>query len=235
MRKEESGKRRVRQGRKRQYCLDDLLETLLNEPLGFNAIVEKINEDKFAGAILSPSYSKGTIIKYLRDAIKDELVEYIDIERKGVGENRRPIGLTPKGKKRAERNRITTALTVLSDVEFKRFVLNYKLYIVREIVNYFDDLSSGSGYPVPSRNLDDDAEVEGLVNQIEADLRYHSFKEDEIVRLWLIDRGYPVLDVIKRLGAPHLHNGDTSTRPTYTPQEEELIKQIKAKLGINSS
>jgi len=235
MRQEEAEESNDRMGKKREYCLDDLLETLLEGSLGLNGIVKKINEEKFAGLIPSPSYHRNTVLKNIHYAVGKKLIKYVLVDRKGVGSIRRPLCLTAKGRKRAERNRITTALTILSDIEFKRFVINYKLYVVREIVNYFDDLASGSGYPVPSRNLDDDNEVEGLVNQIEADLRYHSFKEDEIVRLWLIDRGYPVLDVIKKLGAPHLHNGDTSTKPTYTPQEEELIKQIKANLGIKGT
>jgi len=234
MRKEEAGEARERKGKRREYCTDDLLETLLERPLGLNGIIEKINEDKFARAILSPDYSKGTVIKYLRTAVTDELVEYMEIDRKGVGENRRPICLTPKGKRRAERNRIFNALTILSDDEFNRFVLNYKLYVVRMIMDYFDDSASGSGFSVSSIDMEDDNVVEDLVNSIEADLRYHSFKEDEIVRMWLIDRGYPVLQVIKTLGAPHLSgNRETNSKPEYTPKEKEIIRQIRDKLCLS--
>jgi hypothetical protein len=233
LRKEEEESSRDRQGIRREYCLDDLLETLLEGPLGFNGILRKINEEKYTGAIVEPHYCKATVRSYLNKAIERNLAKYMNPKASGVGDcYRRPVCLTAKGRARALKNRVTNAITILSEEDFKGFVLNYKLYVVREIIGYYDDLSSGSGGPVSGTNFEDDAEIEKQVNLIEADLRYHSFKEDEITRMWLIDRGTPVLEVIKKLGAPNFfgHYNPKDPKPEYTLQEQELIKQIKEKL-----
>lgn len=232
MRKEESEERRDRQGKRREYCLDDLLETLLDGPIGLNAIIEKINEDKFEGAILSPSYSKGTILKYLRQAITDKLVEYIDIERKGVGENRRPIGLTPKGKRRAERNRITNAICVLSEEDFQNFILKYKLTVVRQIVTYFNDRALNEGFYNGGYDENDDDLIKNMTLHTEADLRLHGFKEDEIVQMWLINRGEPVLRVIERFSGPTFFGShENISEVKHTEEEQLFINNIKQQIA----
>jgi hypothetical protein len=237
MRKEEAKDRRDRQGKIREYCLDDLLETLLEGPLGLNGILEKINEEKFAGNITEPTYSKGTVIKNLRRAVgvEEGLAEYVPDKRKGVGDKRRPIRLTAKGRKRAERNRITNAICVLSDDDFKRFIMNYKVLLVREFIDYFDDRAIGAGFFNSPYHAENDKELEKIMNQkvidAENDLRLHGFKEDEIVKMWLINRGELVLRVLEKFSGPTFFSrGKNIPKEEHNDKEKAFIAKIKKDL-----
>jgi DNA-binding PadR family transcriptional regulator len=212
------------QGIERQYCREDILIALLDGNFGFNEIVKRFEHSIEKTKQGKRTYSRGTVYKYLRDLVEDKKVQYSDSELE-YGKLRRPYTLTIDGKKEAENLLPLNIIRSWSNEQLSQFIVNYKLSIINNIVEYFGVKAYKNKLidkPNLRRLLSLERVDEGAKSSIaiDNDLKGHGFTYDEIINLWLMYNGEDIKRILENLGGGHFFE-----RMPFKPETNLTDKQ----------
>lgn len=222
------------QGIERQYCREDILITLLDGDFGFNELVRRFEHSTEKIKQGKRTYSRGTVYKYLSDLVDENKIQYSD-NKLEYGKLRRPYSLTSDGRKDAEKLLPLNIIRSWSNEQLSQFIVNYKLSIIQNIIEYF-------GAKAYKKKLIDKSNLRRLISlerfdegtnsstAIDYDLKQHGFSYDEIINLWLMYNGEYIKKILENFGGSHFFERLPFKLETVTltdKQKEEEKMNIK--------
>ncbi len=211
----------------KQSCENEILEALLEEPLGTTQLIKK------------SKYAKMTVIKYIRTLLKDKKIAYKD-KRVAFGKREYPFCLTLKGEQEAKKQGFVKTIQKLPIEIVREVIMNNKLVAL----DYLIEISNTSHIKVLTKNspyekfriikpekqikyhmsipfniptidenwLKEDARGSILpivpfkkkrekaiitIDVIEKVLRSYNFNEIEILKMWIIHKGWLIAEVLR--------------------------------------
>jgi hypothetical protein len=198
----------------RENCPKDILIELLNKEQGFKQLVDKFNG----------KYARGTVSKYLKELVKDNMISYKNVNVE-FGKLERPYCLTKAGLEEAKIQGFVKTLQSLPDQLKTQFILNYKDYVMNKVKNslfypYSPARLNQAKFPVLAPDYQRERfklmrewtkvrpnnEIEKLSQALETDLVNHGFTDEEILKLWILGNGFFMSRAVKAYGAPTFFN-----------------------------
>ena len=169
-------------------CENQILLSLLEQPMGAEQLVAKLN------------FAKATIYKYLKELYNDQLIEYESPSKK-FGEIKRPYRLTLEGDKRARDEAYFRNLRRVSRPVLDNFILTAKIKAAGIWIDY---LASPFDEQTPSNisllsNLmhpDNRQKARLIIDLIEAELAKIGYSIENIYKLWLIRQGGNIPEIL---------------------------------------
>lgn len=208
-------------------CQSEILIALSNSPNGLLA----------ARLLEQSSFSPKTVYKNLRILDDNKLIDYVESKTKR-GEMRRPIHLTGKGKQEAIKRGILRELESLSPKFLEQVLLNGKLTAILDIKDEICSKINLDFRTMVGMSPSDNDEIKKFAVAIENDLRNIGFSDSEIFKLWIVDNGSCVVQLIEEFGSPSFCNLFSINAPFKDLSKEEKdkwIKWAKARLKIYTS
>lgn len=207
----------------RERCPSDILIEILNEEQGFKKLV-----DRFEGR-----YARGTVSKYLKELLKENMVSYRN-NNVEFGKLERPYCLTDKGKKEAEKQSLMRDLQTLSPDILKDFILNIKL---KSMSSWIGDLVSEDesiwtiekiipiNYEVVG--LRDKEKAKLIIRIIEKELMRIGYSNDEIYKLWLLGNGVGITSALQCFGSDNFFKQlpFKTRREEYSESEKRYVNK----------
>jgi hypothetical protein len=183
----------------RTTCPSDILVSLIGGDIGFEDLVTKLEK----------KYSRGTVSKYL-----NELYIVGKVQRRGI---RGMYYLTPNGLKEAKKQGFIRAVQILTPEVYEQFILNYKSSFLKGLLitafgdhyYHFSEKAKAAYAQIMETPEPENESAKKQVEAIEKDLSNYGFSDDQIVKLWLINKGNFLFLISKNLGFPlffGLHN-----------------------------
>jgi DNA-binding PadR family transcriptional regulator len=208
-------------------CQSEILIALSNNPNGLLA----------ARLLEQSSFSPKTVYKNLRILDDNKLIDYVESKTKR-GEMRRPIRLTVKGKQEATKRGILRELESLSPKFLEQVLLNGKLTAILDIKDEICSKINPDLRTMIAMSPSDNEEIKRFAVAIENDLRSVGFSDTEIFKLWILDNGSDIVQLIDIFGSPSFCNlfsikADFENVPQE--QKDKWIKWAKTRIRIFTS
>jgi DNA-binding PadR family transcriptional regulator len=170
-------------------CENQILMSLLTEPLGAEQLVKKLN------------FSKATIYKYLKELFNDNLIEYVN-PKKQFGEIRHPYRLTEKGEKQAKDEAYFLNLRLVSRPVLDNFILTAKIKAAEIWISHLalPDKESQPMDDVPLllelSHPDKRQQARLIIDLIESELTRIGYSIEKVYKLWLIAEGRNIAEIL---------------------------------------